>query len=113
MRKENFYGNKLMQSSYKIMKRRLIGDVQFRDIHQAQIEIFKYIFKLTIIPNECTLLIAINLLELLKRIPLMLLAKCLVFLTTLTSLLHKRLTFWDHYMYTEFFMVIVIGQLQF
>ena len=40
-RKGNPCDNALMESFYKTIKRELINDAQFRDIDQAQIEIFK------------------------------------------------------------------------
>ncbi len=42
-RKGNPYDNALMESFYKTIKRELTDDAQFRDIDQAQMEIFKYI----------------------------------------------------------------------
>lgn len=42
-RKGNPYDNALMEPFYKTIKRELINDTQFRDIDQAQMEIFKYI----------------------------------------------------------------------
>ena len=40
-RKGNPYDNALMESFHKTIKRELINDAQFRDIDQAQMEIFK------------------------------------------------------------------------
>ena len=42
-RKGNPYDNALMESFYKTIKRELINDSDFKDIDQAQMEIFKYI----------------------------------------------------------------------
>ncbi|WP_421757572.1 integrase core domain-containing protein [Enterococcus mundtii] len=36
------YDKALMESFYKIIKRELINNTQFKDIDQARIEIFKY-----------------------------------------------------------------------
>lgn len=69
----------LMESFYRTIKRALINDAQFRDIDQAQTEIFKYI-KFTLIPNECILNLAINLIKTSKEVILILLTKYLVFL---------------------------------
>lgn len=42
IQKRNPYDNALMESFYKTIKRELINDAQFRDIDQAQMEIFKF-----------------------------------------------------------------------
>lgn len=78
-RKGNTYNNALMESFYKTIKRELINDAQFRDIDQAQMEIFKYI-ETYYTQNVYTQPWAINVLKTLKKIPLILLTKCPVFL---------------------------------
>lgn len=43
LKKGTPYDKALMESIYKTIKRELVNDAQFKDIDQAQMEIFKYI----------------------------------------------------------------------
>lgn len=83
-RKENTYENVLIESFYKTIKRELINDAQFRDIDQAQMEIFKYIATYY---NTKRIHSALGYQSPkdFEKIPLILLTKCPVFLDNSTQ----------------------------